>query len=179
MFLIQPRNVYSFGRYIAIRARKVSRSEYSAAMNLLTNRALRSFNDHSSPLRSSLLHPLSRPFLGIASCLSMELRPQELLHFLFDLHRLNHAQIISANEGKRTVLETRRHLRRGRAGWSALSLTHIQKTRDKLYRGRVQIRSMEGVELTSARFSGHSPLSWNLFVYSRNCSCYAKRLYLP
>ncbi len=137
MFLIQPPNVYSFGRYIAIRARKVSRSEYSAAMNLLTNRAFRSFNDHSSSLRCRLLHPLSRSLLGIASCLSVELRPQELLHFLFGLHRLNHAQTISANEGKRAVLETRRHLRCGRAGWSALGLPHIQKTRYKLYRGKI------------------------------------------
>ncbi len=106
-------------------------------MSLLTNRNLRSLTDHSSPLRCRLLHPLCRPLLGIASCRNMELRAQELLHYLLDLHCLNHAQTISANKGKRTVLETRRHLRRGRAGWSALRHTHIQKTNDKLHRGRV------------------------------------------
>lgn len=136
MYLIQPRNVYSYGRYIIIRARKVKRSEKSAGMTLLTNRALRSLTDHSSPLRCRLLHRLSRPLVGIASCLSMELRPQKLLHFLLDLHRLDHAQTVRANKRKRKVLETRRHLHRGRAGRSAPSHTHLPETSDKLYRGR-------------------------------------------
>ena len=61
--------------------------------------------DNPSPLFRRLRIPLPRPILDMAHPISMELHPQELLHFVGAVHHYSHDESICAHEGEGESVE--------------------------------------------------------------------------